>query len=68
MGEALRYIREKKPRLVLFENARALTHVKFRPVIRGLIKYIRESGYAVHDKVINATTCGLPQDRRRLII
>ncbi|CAK0864939.1 unnamed protein product [Prorocentrum cordatum] len=68
MGKALRYTREKKPRLVLFENAFALTHVKFRPVFRGLIKHILESGYAVYDKVINANTCGFPQDRRRLII
>ncbi len=58
----------KKPKAFMLENVRNLTaHDKGR-TFRIILSHLREAGYDVHYKVLNALDYGVPQKRERIII
>ena len=67
-ARALKYVRLKQPRVVIFENVPTLNAKKFKPFLNGVIKFLRESGYNVYDKVMDSRNYGLPHARRRVFV
>lgn len=50
------------------ENVKALVSQKFLPYYKKWEQYLAALGYDNHCKVINATQCGVPQNRERIFI
>ena len=67
-ARALKYVRQKQPRVCIFENVPTLAAEKFKPFLDGMCKFIKESGYNVHYKVMDSRNYGLPHARRRIFV
>lgn len=66
--EAIRLIREINPRAVMLENVRGFLDPKFDEYREHILQSIRDLGYAVSIKLLNACDYGVPQLRPRVII
>lgn len=66
--EALRLVREVRPRAVLLENVRGFATPRFAPYRKRISSALEDLGYAVHSNVINAVDYAVPQYRPRFII
>ena len=69
--ECLRIIREKKPKVFLFENVKGLMSSKYvdgRNLVEVISSDLEEMGYCVTYKVVNSVDYGVPQKRERLIM
>ena len=66
--KAMQYIKNKKPRVTIFENVFTLTHKKLKPVLDGIVKALTSIGYTVKYNVLDSRDYGLPQDRRRVFV
>lgn len=63
-----RILLAKKPKAFMLENVRNLTaHDKGR-TFRVILSHLKNAGYDVHYKVLNALDYGVPQKRERIII
>ena len=66
--EVARIIQDKQPKLVLLENVKGFTtHDKGRTFVT-VKETLKELGYTVYAKVLNAADFGLPQNRERIFI
>lgn len=69
--ECLRIIKDKQPKVVLFENVKGLISSKHQSGKR-LVDVIEDDlaglGYNVNYKVVNASDYGVPQNRERFIL
>ncbi|MCS3399945.1 DNA cytosine methyltransferase [Burkholderia thailandensis] len=68
LPEFVRAVREIKPRLLLMENVAGLTTTRNLPYLESKLDELRELGYDLHFKVLNAADYGVPQDRLRVIV
>lgn len=68
LWECKKAIESKRPKYLLMENVKALVSQKFLPDYRRWEQYLAELGYDNHCKVINATDCGIPQNRERIFV
>ncbi len=66
--EAIRLVEEIKPRAVMLENVRGFLDPKFADYREHILNSIRELGYKVQIKLLNACDYGVPQLRPRVII
>lgn len=66
--EAIRLIGEMNPRAVMLENVRGLLDTKFDDYREHILQSIRNLGYTVSIKLLNACDYGVPQLRPRVII
>ncbi len=71
--ECLRVIKEKQPKVIVFENVRGLLSIKDEKgnlLIDTIVKNLNEigEGYNVNYKLINASDYGVPQNRIRVIV
>lgn len=66
--EAIRLIEEIKPRAVMLENVRGLLDPKFDEYRQHILDSIKNLGYQVQYKLLNASDYGVPQLRPRVII
>lgn len=66
--EAIRLISEIQPRAVMLENVRGLLDAVFDDYRESILNQIRELGYKVQIKLLNANDYGVPQLRPRVII
>jgi DNA (cytosine-5)-methyltransferase 1 len=66
--EFVRAVKEAKPTAFLMENVAGLTTAKFLPYLESKVEELRELGYEVQWKVLNAADYGVPQNRLRLFI
>ena len=66
--EAIRLIREIKPRAVMLENVRGFLDSKFIEYREYILRSIRSLGYKVYIKLLNACDYAVPQLRPRVII
>lgn len=58
-----------RPDFFLFENVKGLYRTKrHREFFEGLKTALRESGYDLHERLINSIEYGAPQDRDRIIL
>ena len=63
-----RILRDKLPHAFLLENVRNLTAHDNGRTFQVICNHLKELGYRVHAKVLNALDYGLPQKRERIII
>lgn len=66
--EAIRLIEEMHPRAVMLENVRGFLDAKFDEYREFILESIRELGYTVSIKLLNACDYGVPQLRPRVVI
>lgn len=66
--EAIRLIKEIKPRAVMIENVRGFLDTKFDDYRRYILQTIQDFGYKVSIKLLNACNYGVPQLRPRVVI
>ena len=58
----------KKPKAFMLENVRNLTAHDKGKTFQVILHHLKEAGYHVYHKVLNALNYGVPQKRERLII
>lgn len=66
--EIERILRDKRPRAFLLENVKMLVNHDKGRTFSVILQKLKELGYHVHWKVLNALDYGLPQKRERVII
>lgn len=66
--EAIRLIREINPRAVMLENVRGFLSPQFEEYRNHILQAIRDLGYQVQIKLLNASDYGVPQLRPRVVI
>ena len=66
--EALRIIKELRPRYAIAENVKALTSTKFKNEFTTVLSSLEEAGYNNYWRVLNAKDYGIPQNRERVFI
>lgn len=66
--EALRLVKEIKPRAVMLENVRGLLDPRFDSYRANILNRLEELGYATQIKLLNASDYGVPQLRPRVVI
>ena len=59
---------EKKPKAFMLENVRNLTAHDNGRTFKVVLSHLKNAGYDVHYKVLNALDYGVPQKRERIII
>lgn len=64
----LNIIKEKKPKVVFFENVKGLQFHDKGKTLETIVNALRELGYVVNHKVLNAADFGLAQNRERIYI
>lgn len=68
LWECKKAIEAKKPKCILMENVKALTHKKFLPYLLEWERYLGSLGYTNFTKVLNAKNYGVPQNRERVFM
>jgi len=66
--EALRIIKEKKPKYCIMENVKGLVGKKFKKEFKCMLESLEENNYNNYYKVLNAKDHGIPQNRNRVFI
>ncbi len=66
--EAIRLIREIRPRAVMLENVRGFLVSGFEEYRDHIFTEIKKLGYVTHIKLLNASDYGVPQLRPRVVI
>lgn len=66
--EAIRLIKEIKPRAVMLENVKGFLDRGFAEYREHILKSIERQGYNVQIKLLNASDFGVPQLRPRVVI
>lgn len=66
--EAMRIIRELKPKVAIAENVKALVSKKFTEEFETIRKELDEAGYNNYYEILNAKDFGIPQNRERVFI
>lgn len=66
--EALRIVREVKPRAVMLENVRGLLDECFADYRSHILSELNELGYEAEWRLLNASDYGVPQLRPRAIL
>jgi len=66
--DALRLIKELKPRSILLENVKGLFDPKFQLYRNSILEQLESFGYHAHWNLINASDFGVPQLRPRTIL
>ena len=66
--EAIRLIREIRPKAVMLENVRGFLDKDFEEYRYQIINSIKKLGYSTHIKLLNASDFGVPQLRPRVVI
>lgn len=64
----LRAVAELRPRLVTVENVKGLTFRKHTSYLAWFLESLRDLGYTVDHRVLNAADFGVPQTRERLFV
>lgn len=66
--EICRIIRAKRPKVVFLENVKHLVHHDGGHTLSIILECLKDLGYQVSWKVLNALDYGVPQNRERIII
>lgn len=64
----LQIIELQRPKVVLLENVKHLVYHDKKRTLQTIIQHLRELGYQVSAKVLNASDFGVPQNRERIIL
>ena len=66
--DALRIIKEKKPKYAIAENVKNLVGKKFKDDFNSLLEELDSYGYNNYWQVLNAKDYGIPQNRERVFV
>ncbi len=66
--DILRIVKVKKPKHILLENVKGMTHKKHRQTFDKIINELKHLGYQVFYQILNTKDYGVPQNRERLWI
>lgn len=66
--DALRIIKEVKPKVAIAENVKALTQNKFKEAFSLVLESLEDAGYNNYWQVLNAKDYGVAQNRERVFI
>ncbi len=66
--EAIRLIKEMKPRAIMLENVKGFLNTNFDDYRKQILKSIEKLGYYTQIKLLNACDFGVPQLRPRVVI
>lgn len=68
--EMIRLLKEvkEKPKYVIFENVASITNKKFKNTLDLFKLDLKNMGYTLYDKILNAVEFGIPQTRRRYFL
>jgi len=66
--EILRIVRVKKPLGIVLENVKQLATAQDGAILKQIVDGLRDIGYTVDWRILNALKLGLPQKRERVII
>lgn len=66
--DVCRIIREKQPKVVVLENVKHLIHHDKKRTLKVILNSLKELGYNVSHRILNAKDFGLPQNRERIFI
>ncbi len=66
--DILRIVNVKKPKHILLENVKGMTHKKHKQTFDKIINELKLSGYQVFYQILNTKDYGVPQNRERLWI
>lgn len=66
--DALRIIREKKPKYAIMENVKNLASKKFKYEFETMLQLLEQEGYTNHWTILNAADFGIPQGRERVFV
>jgi DNA (cytosine-5)-methyltransferase 1 len=66
--EALRLVREARPRAVLLENVKGLTHLKFAGYRNQILSALGDMGYETHWQLVHSSHYGVAQLRPRFLL
>ena len=66
--DVIRILRAKKPKWFILENVKGLLNHDSGKSAGLICTLLRESGYAVDEKVLNTKAFGIPQNRERVFI
>ena len=66
--EIVRIIREKKPKVVLLENVRQLASINKGRTLESIKDSLKQLGYYVDSRILNALNFGVPKKRERILI
>jgi DNA (cytosine-5)-methyltransferase 1 len=66
--DILRIVSVKKPKHILLENVKGMTHKKHKPSLDKIISELKSLGYQVFMEILNTKDYGIPQNRERLWI
>ena len=61
-------IEKRQPRVVFLENVKHLIHHDKGNTLKTILKDLKELGYKISWKLLNASDFGVPQNRERIII
>lgn len=64
----LEIIKEKKPKIVFFENVPNLQHHDSGKTYKTIVSRLEDEGYQVHDAILDSTYFGVPQSRPRIYL
>ena len=65
---SLEYVRCKRPRLVILENVKGLSHQPNKHVLDSILCALKDMGYTVDWKILDTKDHGIPHSRPRLYI
>lgn len=65
--ETARLVKHARPKVVIRENVAGMVRGKMRPLFREVTQHMRDLGYRVGVKVLDASWLGVPQERHRLV-
>lgn len=63
-----RILKEKQPSMFVLENVKMLQNHDKGSTFKVIVTTLKELGYNIHHKVLNALDFGLPQNRERIFI
>ena len=66
--DILRIVKAKKPKHILLENVKGMTHKIHKPSLDKIITELKSLNYQVFYQVLNTKDYGVPQNRERLWI
>lgn len=66
--DGLRILKEKKPKISIIENVKALTNKKFKGIFEMILNDLDKAGYNSYWQILNAKDYGVPQNRKRCFI
>ena len=68
MAASAKYIYRNRPRVVLMENVKNITCKKNLPFLKGFARSLRQMGYTVWGRILNAQDFQVAQDRKRFFM